>query len=45
MNADRIIVLDGGTIAAEGDHKTLLETSPVYRDIYESQLKRGEDLE
>ena len=29
MNADRIIVLDGGTIAAEGDHKTLLETSPV----------------
>lgn len=45
MNADRIIVLDGGTIAAEGDHKTLLETSPLYRDIYESQLKRGEDLE
>ncbi len=45
MNADRIIVLDGGTIAAEGDHKTLLETSPVYRDIYESQLKRGEDFE
>ncbi len=45
MNADRIIVLDGGTIAAEGNHKTLLETSPVYRDIYESQLKRGEDLE
>lgn len=45
MNADRIIVLDGGTIAAEGDHKPLLETSPVYRDIYESQLKRGEDLE
>ena len=45
MNADRIIVLDGGTIVAEGDHKTLLETSPVYRDIYESQLKRGEDLE
>ncbi len=45
MNADRIIVLDGGTIAAEGDHETLLATSPIYRDIYESQLKRGEDLE
>ncbi len=45
MNADRILVLDGGTIAAEGNHETLLETSPVYRDIYESQLKRGEDLE
>ena len=45
MNADRIIVLDGGTIAAEGNHETLLATSPIYRDIYESQLKRGEDLE
>ncbi len=45
MSADRILVLDGGTIAAEGDHETLLATSPIYRDIYESQLKRGEDLE
>ncbi len=45
MNADRILVLDGGTIVAEGDHETLLKTSPIYRDIYESQLKRGEDFE
>ena len=45
MNADRIIVLDGGTIAAEGNHDTLLATSPIYRDIYESQLKRGDDFE
>ncbi len=45
MNADRIIVLDGGTVAAEGNHETLLESSPIYRDIYESQLKRGEDFE
>lgn len=45
MTADRIIVLDGGTVAAEGNHAYLLENSPVYRDIYESQLKRGEDLE
>ncbi len=45
MSADRILVLDGGTIAAEGDHETLLATSPIYRDIYESQLKRGEDFE
>ena len=45
MNADRIIVLDGGTIAACGKHEELMETSPIYRDIYESQLKRGESIE
>ena len=45
MNADRIIVLDGGTIAACGKHEELLENSPIYRDIYESQLKRGESIE
>lgn len=45
MNADRILVLDGGTISAMGDHKTLMETSAVYRDIYYSQLKRGEEIE
>ena len=45
MNADRIIVLDGGTVAACGKHKELLATSEIYRDIYESQLKRGESIE
>ena len=45
MNADRIIVLDAGTIAACGKHEELMETSPIYRDIYESQLKRGESIE
>ncbi len=38
-NADRIAVLDGGTIAAVGTHEELMETSEVYRDIYDSQLK------
>ena len=38
-NADRIAVLDGGTICACGSHDELMKTSPVYRDIYESQLK------
>ncbi len=45
MNADRILVLDGGTVAAIGTHEELLATSAIYRDIYESQLKRGESIE
>jgi len=37
-NADRIVVLSEGTIAACGSHAELMETSPIYRDIYNSQL-------
>lgn len=36
--ADRILVLDQGRISAMGTHAALLETSPVYRNIYDSQL-------
>jgi ABC-type multidrug transport system fused ATPase/permease subunit len=36
--ADEIVVLDKGRIAARGTHEELLETSPVYRDIYEHGL-------
>jgi ATP-binding cassette subfamily B protein len=38
VDADRILVMDGGRIAAEGDHATLMRTSPIYRDIVRSQL-------
>ena len=39
QNADRIVVLDNGTVAACGSHKELMESSPLYRDIYDSQLR------
>ena len=38
-NADKIILLEGGKIVAMGNHKQLLETSDVYREIYEEQTK------
>src|SRR5256714_1012658 len=36
--ADEIVVLDDGRIAARGKHEELLDTSPVYRDIYDHGL-------
>ena len=39
QDADQIIVLDGGRIADAGTHEELLETSPIYREVYESQQK------
>jgi ATP-binding cassette subfamily B multidrug efflux pump len=41
LNADKIVVLDGGQIAAEGTHGELMASSPIYREIYESQLGSG----
>lgn len=41
LNADKILVLDEGRIAAEGTHAELMLTSPIYREIYESQLGNG----
>jgi ATP-binding cassette subfamily B protein len=38
MHADRIIVLENGTIAGTGTHEELLETSDTYREIVASQL-------
>ncbi|MCW4041413.1 MAG: ABC transporter ATP-binding protein/permease [Candidatus Bathyarchaeota archaeon] len=38
LKADKILVLDNGRIAAEGNHNELMDTSPIYREIYDSQL-------
>jgi ATP-binding cassette subfamily B protein len=42
MGAEKIIVLDNGRITGMGTHRELLETSPEYREIAESQLSQGE---
>jgi len=38
LTADRIILLDGGKIVDTGNHAELMEKSPLYREIFESQL-------
>lgn len=38
LNADQIIVLDKGEVAAAGTHSELMESSPIYAEIYNSQL-------
>ncbi len=43
QDADLILVIDGGKIAAQGTHTELLETSAIYREVYESQVKGGEE--
>ena len=41
QESDLILVLDGGKIAAAGKHEELLETSTIYREVFESQVKGG----
>jgi len=41
LNADKIIVIDRGKIAAQGTHAELIASSPIYQEIYDSQLGKG----
>ena len=44
-HADKIIVLDGGSIESMGKHEELMTESPIYREIYESQNKGAQEDE
>jgi len=41
LDADKIIVIEKGKIAAEGNHADLIKTSSIYKEIYNSQLGNG----
>lgn len=43
QDADRIIVLNEGQIESVGTHDELLKISPIYQDVYNTQVKGGED--
>jgi ATP-binding cassette subfamily B protein len=45
QDADKIVVLENGQIITAGPHAELLQTSPVYREVYESQIKGGSNHE
>jgi ATP-binding cassette subfamily B multidrug efflux pump len=45
LKADKIVVIDQGRIAAEGTHRELMQSSPIYQEIYDSQLGAGFRLE
>ncbi len=44
-DADIILIMDEGRIVAQGSSEELLQTSPIYREVYELQNKGGEDHE
>lgn len=45
QNADKILVFDNGRIIAQGTHDELLKSCDIYREVYESQQKGGNDDE
>ena len=45
QNSDKIVVMNNGTIDAIGTHEELLASNEIYREVYQSQNKGGEDNE
>jgi ATP-binding cassette subfamily B multidrug efflux pump len=44
LTADQILILDRGRITARGTHRELLESSPIYQEIYRSQMGDGQGV-
>jgi ATP-binding cassette subfamily B multidrug efflux pump len=44
LTADKIVVIEKGKIAAEGNHQELMQTSKIYKEIYDSQLGDGDNF-
>lgn len=42
--ANRIVVLENGSISACGTHEELLKSCPIYQDIYHSQIGKEDDV-
>lgn len=45
QQADKIFLLDGGRLVDEGTHESLLKSSEIYREVYESQQRGTDDLD
>jgi len=43
QDADMIIIMENGRVADVGSHEALMQTSPIYREVYESQRKGGDE--
>ncbi len=41
QNADFILVLEGGQVVGQGKHEDLMKQCPIYKEIYETQVKKG----
>jgi len=44
LTADKIVVIEKGKIAAEGNHQELMRSSKIYKEIYDSQLGVGDNF-